>query len=142
MKYGKKLLLTGSLVLGASAAHAGSGLYEVEVFGLQGLNIMEGATVWQPEPAYPRMALRRRLEGEVLVRYSISSRGKAENIQILDSSPRGFFNNATVRTLKDATFGVTYREGEAVPLDGVTKRFIYKIEEESAGGTRTTVAIN
>ena len=140
MKFGKKILIMGGLIFGASAAHATSGLYEVDVYGLQGLNILEGAAVWQPSPVYPSMALRRRLEGEVLVQYTISPAGKAENIEILDASPRGFFDNATIHALESATFGVTYDDGQAVPVEGIQKRFVYKIEETN-GESRPVAAI-
>lgn len=123
-----KKLLASSLLLASTAALANSALYEVEVTGLQGLSIMKGSTVWQPKPLYPSLALRRGLEGEVLVEYSIDSTGKAVDIKILEASPRGFFDNSTVRALQNATFGVAYNGGEAIPVQGVKKRFIYQIE--------------
>lgn len=142
MKTYKKLIACAGLLLSAAAVQASEGLYEVEVTGLQGLNILEGSTVWQPKPLYPTMALRRRLEGTVLVEYTINANGKAKDINILEASPRGFFDNATVRALESATFGVSYHQGEPVDVTGVKKRFIYKIEKDDAGNGRSVVAIN
>ena len=141
MKFGKKILAVAGLCAAAATAQAYNGLYEVEVTGLQGLNILEGSTVWQPSPVYPSMALRRGLEGQVLVEYTISADGKAENIRILEASPRGFFNNVTINSLKHATFGVSYQDGVAVPVTGVKKRFIFRIEEDSNRDNSQSVAI-
>ena len=142
MKFGKTAALISGLVFGASAAQAYNGLYEVEVTGLQGLNILEGTTVWQPSPIYPSMALRRGLEGQVLVEYTINEQGKAQDIRILDAQPRGFFNNVTVNALENATFGVAYDAGEPVAVEGIKKRFIYLIEEDDSGAIRPAVAVN
>lgn len=141
MKLGKNILICAGLFLGAVAAQAHNGLYEVEVTGLQGLSILEGATVWQPTPVYPSMALRRGLEGNVLVEYTINANGKAENIKILEASPRGFFNNATVSALEGASFGVAYQDGAAVNVKGVKKRFVYKIEQGTNGQSRAVASV-
>lgn len=122
-----RTLLIGSILMVAGGVHA-SPFYEVETRGLAGLDIESGKTLWQPAPAYPKMALRRDLEGEVTVEYSIDARGRAENINILESSPRGFFDGATVRALESASFGRAYEAGEPVAVHGLKKRFIYRIE--------------
>lgn len=127
MKY-TKTLLASALLMVSGMATASSALYEVEVTGLQGLSILEGSTVWQPKPLYPSLALRRGLEGEVLVEYDVDAQGKAVDIRILDASPKGFFNSSTIRALESATFGVAYEGGEAVRVNGVKKRFVYLIE--------------
>jgi len=137
-----KTLLASSLVLASTAVFANSALYEVEVTGLQGLSILEGSTVWQPKPLYPSLALRRGLEGEVLVEYSIDSTGKAVDIKILEASPRGFFDNSTVRALQNASFGVAYNGGEAVKVDGVKKRFIYQIERGQSDSLYPRITAN
>jgi|SRR5690606_2576798 protein TonB len=142
MKFGTKVLLSTALLLSAAGANAGNGLYEVDVSGLPGLTIKEGATLWQPTPLYPRMALRRGLEGKVLVEYSVNPQGKAENIRILQSSPRGFFDKATVRALESASFGVAYQDGQAAVADGLKKRFIYRIETDASGQERLQVSVN
>jgi TonB family protein len=135
-----KNILASVLLFISGSALASSALYEVEVTGLQGLSLYEGATVWQPTPFYPRLALRRGLEGQVLVEYSINDQGKAENIRILAASPRGFFNNATIRALENARFGVAYSEGEPVRVDGVKKRFVYEIDRQAGIEPRNHLA--
>lgn len=141
MKTITAMIVSGSLLLGVSAAQAGDALYDIEVTGLQGMSINKGATVWQPEPVYPKMALRRGLTGKVLVEYDINDQGKAENIVILESSPRGFFNNATVRILEGTTFARSYDQGEAATLNGVKKRFVYEIVRDQQNGEQLALSI-
>jgi TonB family protein len=128
-----QMLIAASLLFSSSLALASSGPYQVEVIGLQGLAINSGTTVWQPLPLYPRMALRHNMTGKVLVEYSVNEQGKAENIVILQSSGKGFFDRTTVRALENASFGIAYEEGQAVPVHGVKKRFVYAIERNGAG---------
>lgn len=141
MKNITAMIVSASLLMGMSAVQAGDALYDIEVTGLQGMSINKGATVWQPEPVYPKMALRRGLTGEVLVEYDINEQGKAENIVILDASPRGFFNNATVRTLENTTFARNYEQGETAVLSGVKKRFVYQIVRDEQHGDQLALSI-
>lgn len=128
MKMTKALIVCATLMAGG--VQAGDAFYDIEVTGLSGLTMAPGKTVWQPEPVYPKMALRRGLAGEVLVSYDVNAQGKAENIRILESSPRGFFDNATVRLLENTTFSRGYDNGEAATVTGFTRRFIYDIVRE------------
>ncbi len=142
MKILKKLLLSSGLVFAASGAVAGNGLYEEGIVGLGGLNVVGSSTAPQPVALYPKLALRRGLEGTVQVEYNVNAAGKVENIQVISSSPKNFFVNATVRTLKNATFGVAYQDGMPTPITGVKKQFTYKIERDSKGNSQPLVAIN
>jgi TonB family protein len=137
-----KMFVAAAALLSATGAFAASGPYEVEVTGLPGLSINSGKTLWQPLPLYPRMALRHGLTGEVLVQYSINEQGKAENIQILESSSKGFFDDTTIRALESASFGLAYEEGRAVAVQGVKKRFIYNIERISGREPQLQVSVN
>ncbi|MCK9504054.1 MAG: energy transducer TonB [Porticoccaceae bacterium] len=137
-----KMFVAAAALLSATGAFAASGPYEVEVTGLPGLSINSGKTVWQPIPLYPRMALRHGVTGEVLVQYSINEQGKAENIQILESSAKGFFDDTTIRALENATFGLAYEQGSTVAVHGVKKRFIYNIEKVSDREQRLQVSVN
>jgi len=139
----KKVMIGVGLAFVASTTLANNGMYEVDVTGLQGLSILEGTTVWQPVPLYPKLALRRAVEGKVLVQYDINTEGQAENIHVIEASPEGFFNNATVRALENATFGIAYQDGKAVAINGVKKRFVYRIEKDVNGsGARPVVSID
>jgi TonB family protein len=142
MKILKKILLTAGLIVAASGAVASNGLYEEGIVGLGGLNVVGSSTAPQPVSLYPKLALRRGVEGTVQVEYNVNAAGKVENIQVISSSPKNFFVNATVRTLKSATFGVAYENGVPVPITGVKKQFSYKIERGSEGNSQPLVAIN
>lgn len=142
MKTITAMFVSGALLLGVATVQAGGPVYDIEVTGLQGLSIHKGETVWQPEPVYPKMALRRGLGGQVLVEYDINSQGKAENIVILDSSPKGFFNNATVRILERTTFARNYEQGEAATVSGIKKRFVYEIIRDEQAGQQLALSVH
>ncbi|MAT49891.1 MAG: hypothetical protein CMK32_01735 [Porticoccaceae bacterium] len=141
MKLANMFVLSYALLAASTAALAGNAFYDVEVTGLKGLDIKSGETIFQPEPVYPKLALRRALTGEVLVQYSIDAQGKADNIVIVESSPRGFFDSATIRNLQAVTFGRSYEEGTAVPVHGLKKRFIYDIVRENEDSPDMRVSI-
>lgn len=141
MKIVNTVILSSALLAASGTAVAGNAFYDVEVTGLKGLDIKSGETIFQPEPVYPKLALRRALTGQVLVQYSIDAQGKADNIVILESSPRGFFDSATARNLRAATFGRTFEEGTSVPVHGLKKRFIYDIVRDSDDRSTMEVSI-
>lgn len=85
----------------------------------------EGVSVPAVEPAkveYPREALRRGEQGEVLVRYRVNEQGRAENIEVLESSNR-VFNTAAVRAVRESRYARTFSDGRPVQVDGVVQRF-------------------
>ncbi len=70
--------------------------------------------VHRPRPKYPRMAKYRGIEGYVDVRLRVTSGGAVETIEILDSKPRGIFDDSVRRTVRDWRFTPATREGRAV----------------------------
>ena len=50
-------------------------------------------------PKFPRAAERRQIEGFVTVRYEITSDGAVADIVVIDSKPKGIFENSVKRAL-------------------------------------------
>ncbi len=85
----------------------------------------EGISVPAVEPApveYPAQALRRGEQGNVLVRYRVNENGRAENIEVLESSNR-MFNTAAVRAVRESRYARTFSGDQPVEVDGVVQRF-------------------
>lgn len=141
MKTITAIIVSGSLLLGISTAQAGGALDEIEVTGQQGASARKVATVWQPKPVYPKMALRRGLTGNVVVEYDINTEGRAENIVILESSPRGFFNNATVRIVKNSIFARSFDNGQATVASGIQRRYVYEIVRDEQNGEQLALSV-
>ncbi|MDX1442214.1 MAG: energy transducer TonB [Gammaproteobacteria bacterium] len=72
-----------------------------ETYALVGRDVKPVA---MPQPDYPRYAVRRKLEGEVLVAFSVTPEGRPANIEVLDADPRGAFEEEVLRTVEQWRF--------------------------------------
>lgn len=66
-------------------------------------------------PMYPRDALRRRQEGFVVVEFTINAEGRTENIEVVESEPRGAFDVEARRAVGRWTFKPALQNGQPVP---------------------------
>ena len=76
-----------------------------------------------PPPVYPRMLLRRGVEGSVLVRAQVLDDGRCSEVQLKESSGFDLFDRAALSAVKDWQF-VPARKGDQtvvawvdVPID-------------------------
>lgn len=60
--------------------------------------------VAMPSPQYPRDALRRRIEGEVVVAFAVTPEGHPRDIRILDAAPRGEFEREALEAVREWRF--------------------------------------
>ena len=65
-----------------------------------------------PQPIYPRRARSRGIEGTVKVGFIIEPNGKVSNIDILNATPSGVFDNATRRSVAQWKFKPQLLEGK------------------------------
>jgi len=97
--------------------------------------IMDADTVSQPprelhtpKPAYPRIALRRNLEGYVLVKILINKEGRVEKIELLDWAGYSGFKPVVLDTLKTWRYQPAIHNGQVVKVRGI-KKITFKIED-------------
>jgi TonB family protein len=62
--------------------------------------VLDPRPISQPQPPYPREALRAGTSGRVVVRYTIGADGRVINVEIVSSQPRGLFDRSVSRTVK------------------------------------------
>lgn len=67
-----------------------------------------------PPPSYPKIAFEQSIGGKVVVRVDIDAEGKATNVRVLEATPAGVFDEATVAAAKQWTFEPAIRNGKAV----------------------------
>jgi TonB family protein len=67
-----------------------------------------------PPPSYPKTAAEQRIVGKVVVRVDVDTEGRATNVRVLQASPAGVFDDATVAAAKQWTFEPAIRNGKAV----------------------------
>lgn len=51
-------------------------------------------------PRYPKRALGRETDGEVTLEFDISKHGRAENVEVIEQSPRGVFDDEAAETMQ------------------------------------------
>jgi TonB family protein len=67
-----------------------------------------------PPPSYPKAAAEQRIVGKVVVRVDVDTEGRATNVRVLQASPAGVFDDATVAAAKQWTFEPAIRNGRTV----------------------------
>lgn len=68
-----------------------------------------------PAPAYPRQAARRRIEGYVVVAFTVNALGETSDVSVIRAEPRGVFDNEARRAVASWTFRPALVNGKPTP---------------------------
>ncbi len=79
-------------------------------------------------PRYPARAIRKGVEGEVHVTFSIDAQGRVKNARVTQAEPAGYFENAVMAALVDYQFVPSYVNGEPVVVHGVAETFLFRLQ--------------
>lgn len=60
--------------------------------------------IYRAKPAYPASARASKIEGYVVVRYSVSASGSVSNVRVVSANPPGIFNSATIAAVQQWRF--------------------------------------
>ena len=80
------------------------------------------------DPKYPRTALRKGVSGWVLISYSINQRGGTEDIQVIDSSPKGYFESSAARSMARWKYKPHIEAQKPVKLSGLQELIVYTVQ--------------
>lgn len=85
-------------------------------------------------PQYPRRALTRGLEGEVVVSFTVTTAGSTRDIQVVsavaaDGSPTSVFNRAAIKAAEGFKYKPRIEAGVAQEVHGVQNRFIFELNQ-------------
>ncbi|BFM18518.1 hypothetical protein R50073_47010 [Maricurvus nonylphenolicus] len=80
-------------------------------------------------PHYPQRALKRNLEGKVIVQFTIDEQGHTQQPRIVASQPKGIFEKAVLTALKDFRFQPQLINGQPTSISGVTEEFVFQLYE-------------
>ncbi|MDO8907802.1 MAG: M56 family metallopeptidase [Pseudohongiella sp.] len=85
------------------------------------------------EPVYPTRAAQRKIGGWVKVSFTVTAAGTVdtESIDVVDSEPRGMFENSARRAASEFSFTPRIRNGAPVDVPNVQYMFRYSVSEES-----------
>lgn len=119
-----------------AAATQGSSAVAVRIapssgFAAPGMNLAGGPWLGAPDsdsdvvplvrinPRYPPKALARKVEGWVWLEFTITPHGTTEQIRIVDSEPRGYFERAALAAVQRYRYKPRLENGEAIERRGV-----------------------
>lgn len=78
-------------------------------------------------PTYPRNAQSAGIEGKVTVQFSINAQGQAQDVQITQAEPQGWFEESVIAAMKTSEFEPAHQQGEAVVVTDVTETFVFTL---------------
>ena len=81
--------------LSVAVALVGSGL----VAPIASVQASEVKAVKTVAPEYPRGAERRKIEGYVVLQYTITGDGKVQDVAVVEASPEGIFEDAATKAV-------------------------------------------
>ena len=73
------------------------------------------AVLRKTNPVYPESARRKRISGEVVLRFLLEASGSVTHLQVVRSDPRGVFDQASLAAVKQWRFSPAMKDGQAVP---------------------------
>ena len=84
-------------------------------------------------PQYPRTALKRGMEGEVVVSFTVTRTGATRNVTVLqantlDGTPTSVFNSAAIKAAERFKYKPRIENGTPLEVHGVKNRFIFSLD--------------
>jgi TonB family protein len=79
-----------------------------------GSNIQESKLVHKVAPEYPKLAMRARVQGKVILVVTVDEEGNVSDVQTVSGHP--LLNDAAVIAVRQWKYSPTYLNGEAVPV--------------------------
>ena len=79
-------------------------------------------------PSYPRRAESRGIEGYAVVQFTITTEGKIENIEVIESEPKGVFDRSAIKAVNNHQFDPCIENGQTVEITDKKLKFTFKLE--------------
>jgi TonB family protein len=91
-----------------SAPLPGGGSVEFAVGGTDAQGYVEVVPFDTRRPNVPEVAWENKIDGWVLVAFSVTSQGRTRDVRVLDASPRGVFEDKVIAAVEDWTYRVNF----------------------------------
>ncbi|MCM0148889.1 energy transducer TonB [Photobacterium galatheae] len=85
--------------------------------------------LYRVEPKYPPRALKRNIEGFVILSFTIDPRGRPTAIEVVDAQPKRMFDREAIRALKSWKYQPKLEAGKAVAQPGQSVKLEFKLNE-------------
>ncbi|GAD80840.1 energy transducer TonB [Vibrio ezurae] len=81
------------------------------------------------EPRYPARALSRKIEGYVVMSFTINDRGRPTDIEVVDSKPKRIFDREATRALQRWKYQPLIVNGKAIAQKGQTLKLEFRLQK-------------
>ncbi len=83
--------------------------------------------LYRVEPEYPSRALRRRIDGKVVLELTVTAEGRTADIRVVDADPPGFFEEAAIAAARKFRYAPRYENGQPVATREVRYLFTFAL---------------
>lgn len=80
-------------------------------------------------PVYPRDAVENRIEGYVVLEFTVTRFGTVKDIVVLESEPPGVFDESAIQAAGKFKYKPTVEDGKPVEVSGVKNKIVYKLDD-------------
>ena len=80
-------------------------------------------------PVYPGPAIQKRIEGYVIVGFSVNAAGGVVDPVVIESSPPGVFDKSAIKAIRRFKYKARMVDGKAVATTGQQYMFSFKLED-------------
>ncbi|MEZ8146712.1 energy transducer TonB [Enterovibrio norvegicus] len=94
---------------------------------LEGSSNQQAMPMYRSEPSYPAKALRRRIEGYVVIRFTIDETGRPQDLEVVEASPKRVFERDAMRALKRWKYQPKRLDGKAIKQPNQTAKIEFKL---------------
>ncbi|MCP3701148.1 MAG: energy transducer TonB [Aliivibrio sp.] len=85
--------------------------------------------LYRVEPKYPSRALKRKMEGYVILRFTIDEQGRPTDIESIEAEPSRMFVRPAIQALKQWKYQPKLIKGKAITQPGQTVRLEYRLSQ-------------
>ncbi|WP_085344202.1 energy transducer TonB [Vibrio sp. ArtGut-C1] len=117
--------MTPVSALGLNTALEGIAISAPNLKGTMGNQ--QALPLYRVDPRYPSKALKRRVEGYVIMRFTIDATGRPKDIEVIEAEPQRMFEREAIRALKKWKYQPKVEDGVSIEQYGQTAKVEFKL---------------
>ena len=117
--------MTPVSALGLNTALEGIAISAPNLKGTMGNQ--QALPLYRVDPRYPSKALKRRVEGYVIMRFTIDATGRPKDIEVIEAEPERMFEREAIRALKKWKYQPKVEDGVSIEQYGQTAKVEFKL---------------
>lgn len=117
--------MTPVSALGLNTALEGIAISAPNLKGTMGNQ--QALPLYRVDPRYPSKALKRRVEGYDIMRFTIDATGRPKDIEVIEAEPERMFEREAIRALKKWKYQPKVEDGVSIEQFGQTAKVEFKL---------------